>query len=87
MRLKWEANVGKHDAQSFIYCSKNIIFSNFLSEDFDALHQNNYDALIMTKKWLCKQSGSAKCFFNYLRDILAETLFALFCAVDVDRSE
>ena len=34
-------------------------FLNFLSEDFDALRQNNYDALIMTKmalqtKWKCK---------------------------------
>ena len=66
---------------------ENLIFSNFLSEDFDALRQNNYDALIMTKmalqrKWKCKMFS-----FNYLRDILGETLFALFCAVDVDSSE
>ena len=33
LRLEWEANVGKHDAQSFIYCTENLIFSKFLSED------------------------------------------------------
>ena len=42
----------------------------------------------LVTKWLCKQDWSTqKKFLNYFCDILVEMPFALFCALDVDRSE